>query len=50
MKNNLEPGSISDNLSIIKYNTLGKYGVMIQNQQKFDTGSMSCIIEDFMFV
>ena len=48
IKNNIEPGSISDNLNVIKYNTLGKYGVVVQNRQQYDTGSVQCLIGDFL--
>ena len=37
IKGNVEAGPISDNIQVIKYNTLGKYGRLIQNQQKYDT-------------
>ena len=48
IKNNINVGAISDNLNIIKYNTLGRFGKTIPNQQKYDSGSMSCLIADMM--
>lgn len=50
MKNNINAGSIDDNLNIIQYNTLGKYGVVIQNAQKYDSGNISCMISDFAVI
>ncbi len=46
IKNNVEIGEISDNLNIITYNTLGQFGRIIQNKQRFDSGSISCMISD----
>lgn len=46
VKNNVEIGEISDNLNIITYNTLGQFGRIIQNKQRFDSGSISCMISD----
>ena len=46
MKNNLNIGAISDNLNIIKYNTLGRFGKTITNSQKYDSGNISCLIAD----
>lgn len=48
IKNNLNIGAISDNLNIIKYNTLGKFGKTIQNSQKYDSGNISCLISDIV--
>lgn len=48
MKNNLNIGTISDNLNLIKYNTLGNFGKVIQNSQKYDSGNISCLIADFI--
>ena len=50
MKNNIQAGSINDNLNIVQYNTLGKYGHVIQNSQKYDSSNISCLIDDFMVV
>lgn len=47
IKNNLNISAISDNLNIIKYNTLGKFGKTITNTQKYDSGTISCLISDF---
>ena len=47
IKNNVEVGTINDNLNIIKYNTLGQYGKVIQNAQKYDSGNIQCLIGDF---
>lgn len=46
IRNNIEIGEISDNLNIITYNTLGQFGRIIQNRQKFDSGSIKCMISD----
>ena len=48
IKNNVEVGSITNNLNIISYNTLGKYGRIIQNEQKYDSGNISCLIADLV--
>ena len=48
IKNNVNIGAINDNLNIIKYNTLGKFGKTISNQQKYDSGNISCLISDMM--
>lgn len=48
LKNNVKAGSISDNLNIIKYDTLGQYGKVIQNYQKYDSGNISCMTSDFI--
>ena len=50
IKNNITAGSISNNLNIIKYNTLGQYGNVMQTPQKFDSGNVSCLINDFMAI
>ena len=50
LKGNVQIGDINDNLNIIKYNTLGQYGKIIQNQQKFDSGNIGCLIGDFKMV
>lgn len=49
-KNNLAVGSISDNMNFVKYNTLSKYGRVMQSEQKYDTGAVSCLFGDFQFV
>lgn len=46
IKNNVEIGEVSDNLNVITYNTLGQFGRIIQNKQKFDSGSINCMISD----
>ena len=46
IKNNLEAGEISDNINVISYNTLGQFGRLIQNQQRFDSGQITCMISD----
>ena len=48
MKNNINSGAISDNLNVIKYNTLGQFGKIITNRQKYDSGNISCLISDFV--
>lgn len=48
IKNNLNIGAINDNLNIIKYNTLGKFGKTIKNSQKYDSGNISCLIADIV--
>ena len=50
LKNNLNIGTINDNLNIIKYNTLGMFGRVIHIQQKYDTGNISCLIGDIKAV
>ena len=50
IKGNVNIGSINDNLNIIKYNTLGQYGKVVQNQQKYDSGNVSCLVGDFKAV
>lgn len=47
MKGNIDVGSINDNIKTIKYDTLGQYGRVVQNQQKYDSGNISCLIGDF---
>lgn len=46
IKNNVEIGDISDNLNVITYQTLGKFGRIIQNKQKFDSGQIKCMVSD----
>lgn len=45
--NNIDVGSISDNLSTIKYDTLSKFGKVMQTEQQYDSGSFSCLFGDF---
>lgn len=47
MINNLNIGAINNNLNVIKYDTLSKYNKIITNEQKYKSGSISCLIGDF---
>lgn len=49
-RNNLSIGSISDNMNFIKYNTLDKFGRIIQTPQQYDSGSLTCLFGDFKSV
>ena len=46
-RNNLSVGSISDNMNFIKYNTLDKFGRVMQTSQQYDSGSLTCLFGDF---
>lgn len=48
--NNLSIGSISDNMNFIKYNTLDKFGRIMQTSQQYDSGSLTCLFGDFKSV
>ena len=48
--NNLSAGSISDNMNFIKYNTLDKFGRVMQTPQQYDSGSLTCLFGDFKSV
>ena len=48
--NNINVGSVSDNLNIVKYNTLGRFGKVMQNKQQYDSGSFSCLFGGFQTV
>jgi hypothetical protein len=47
MVNNLNIGTINNNLSVIKYDTLNQYSKIIMNRQKYKSGNISCLIGDF---
>lgn len=47
MVNNLNIGTINNNLNIIKYDTLDRYSKVIMNNQKYKSGNISCLIGDF---
>ena len=49
-RNNLSVGSISDNMNFIKYNTLDKFGRIMQTSQQYDSGSLTCLFGDFKSV
>lgn len=49
-RNNLSVGSISDNMNFIKYNTLDKFGRVVQTSQQYDSGSLTCLFGDFKSV
>ena len=49
-RNNLGVGSISDNMNFIKYNTLDKFGRVMQTSQQYDSGSLTCLFGDFKSV
>lgn len=49
-RNNLSVGSISDNMNFVKYNTLDKYGRVMQTPQQYDSGSLTCLFGDFKSV
>lgn len=49
-RNNLSVGSISDNMNFIKYNTLDKFGRVMQTSQQYDSGSLTCLFGDFKSV
>ena len=49
-RNNLGVGSISDNINFIKYNTLDKFGRVMQTSQQYDSGSLTCLFGDFKSV
>ena len=49
-KHNMQAGSVSDNLQIVKYDTLSRYGKIIHSKQNYDTGNVSCLLGDMQVV
>ena len=47
---NINIGSISNNMNVVKYETLGKFNHILYNKQLYDSGELSALFGDFQIV
>ena len=47
---NINVGSVSNNMNVIKYETLGQFNQIIYNNQLFEAGEFSSLIGDFRII